>query len=364
MNTRILHGFEMCIIFLQLILSFIIIHVGMVLGQESVQYKKIDTKVFRREAINKWTEVLGSIDSYTCKHYVVSYNQHDDKIAESETFYAVLFPASLRESIVHNDDTVVVSSNNSEYSFELKKSKNENWNISYVEKIGKRIKNKDICFTRPYRDFEIRRKNGLYRISTISGASVQIYPELSLPFLFTDSDFKISNVVEYNNENDSSYIRFDFTYPMGKEENKLDIKSGSIELDKSTYFLRRIEYVEDGDPGDTRDFVITFEYDKKRNNTLPFLSKRTMVAYYKGEVNWKVDETYEYSPDENLTEDRFKLSYYGFNEPIFEEDSNLDSRWYFLGAGIAFILLATVIGRSRKRRRESSTDSSGSVVAG
>lgn len=336
-NTNILSQKAM----IAVIMSVIILPLNFVWGQEKV----LDVESFRKEALKEWKGLLTRMDSYTCVRKVVSYNQLNEKIQDGESFSAVLLPCCITEESA--DDEIRVVGYNKSYCFELAKNEGE-WKIHDIKEIKEKADKKKLVFERPYANLSQRRDNGFYRIENLSGACVLIYSELSLPYLFTDPDFKISNVRELVDDFGRSYIRFDFAYPADKEENKLRLETGSIELNKQHYSLKRVEYLEGINKEEAREFVITFEYDVRWNETFPFLTKRNMTAYWKGEMNWSVNEEFDYKVDD-LTEDRFKLSYYGFEEPVFENDFNLDTRWYFLIVGLALVAVATLLSRLRKR---------------
>ncbi len=325
-----------------IILTFILLVLTSRVGVVKSSDEKVAT--FKREALKTWNEQFANVDKFSCSK-TASSSSEGTPIYRYE--YAVCFPSNVIERF--EGDNISVECNNEMYSFSLlKESDGTGWKISNVRRNQNSLnRKKDWSFKGlyDYKDEEITL--GLDRMEKMSSVWLRLYPMISLPFLFQEKDFIIDNVEEYANDDGTDIVKFDFTYALDNKNNHMGIDRGTIELNKQNYSLLRATHSIAGNSRDQTEIVV--EYDQQKESPFPMVKKRRLSIVSDGEVSYSEEVNYDFCFDPTLSEDRFKLSYYGFEEPVFENDVNFDTRWYFLIVGLAFIVVAALLGRLRKR---------------
>ena len=331
---------------------------------------EIDVQSFKNDAVKKWQDMFEVADSYDL-NVEIKLIENDTVVRQSRSESAVLFPCSYMER--NEDGRIIVNCHNNKYGFTLQKEdEDSDWEIQNVRKydhelVRKRDWRMRHCasffptqdrFERHYTDEEMDR--GLYSMVCNSSEWGQINPSYLLPCLFTDSDFKITSITEIVNEDGFPCYNVEFNYKPGSEHNLLNVKEGRIELDRKNYAIRRAVYK--WGPTDYNIQDVTLSYAEKDDVGFPLVTKRVLRDIENGKLRHIEEIEYDYRPVTNLTEDRFKLSYYGFPEPIFEDDAKFDVRWYFLIGGCFFIALAVLI--TRRRRSEPERQDADDVLAG
>ena len=331
---------------------------------------KTEIASFKDSAVKKWQEMFNVADSY---EIVVTTRriENDKVIEESCSQGAVLFPCNYIEVDEENRQTIKCC--NSQYGFALHRDKHaSDWEINYVHKYNRELNRKRDWrmrhyasyypltdrMVKHYTDEELDRR--LYSMVCNSSVWGQLNPLYFLPCLFTDSDFKITSITEIVNEDGFPCYNVEFNYKPGSEHNLLNVKEGRIELDRKNYAIRRAVYKWGRTDYNIQD--VTMSYAEKDDVGFPLVTKRVLRDIENGKLRHIEEIEYDYRPVTNLTEDRFKLSYYGFPEPIFEDDAKFDVRWYFLIGGCFFIALAVLI--TRRRRSEPERQDADDVLAG
>lgn len=332
--------------------------------------EKIDIPAFKKAAVKKWTEMFNAANKYECTR--TTRTIEEGKIVNEDVYKSgVLFPCNYleREEEFHSDFSVVC--NNSKYHFTLnKKSKDPDaeWEISYVRNYSNKIGKNDwymrysgeltdeneegaVYYYTP--EEKERGLSSMESLSSIWGRLNSLYP---LSCMFTDPDVIVSSVEETVTESGVPCYSVEFTYKPNSKHNLFNIRDMKMELDKSNYALLHIVYRWGSD--NYESFIDrTITYANPNDAGFPLVKKAVTRDIENGKLRHIKETEYEYKLAPDLTEDRFKLSYYGFPEPIFDDDSKLDSRWYFLLAGLGFITVATFLGRFRKRKSQDNVKS-------
>lgn len=326
---------------------------------------EIDIPSFRKAALQKWEEMFNAADGYSSITLLSA--EENEGLRDNEncvTETKILFPFHLQEEVEGIHHTLTCG--NSAYYFSLHKDGDEaDWQINYIKRNPTNwTKKKNWLFRRPfsftkdgalkvaYTDDDIER--GLRALETHSQIWAQVHPSLPLSRLFDDPEFKITNLAEVENESGEALYRFDFTYDRDfNDVTLIGIKSGTIELNRSDYSIRHIVYETSGTSYGETKCELDLEYGDKDRVKFPNVSKKTLHVYDKdGTLRHHETVHYTWRSADELTEDRFKLSFYGFKEPNFADEIREESetRYSLVGLGILLIACATIILVFRRKR--------------
>ena len=355
------------------VVSIVILAVSVSHGQQAVIDEVIDDiPSFKTRAIKKWQEMFNQASCYECT--MVSRLIEGNKIVSEDKYeVGVMFPFLYIERNEEQHTSFSVECHNNKYGFTLGKDDIlSNWKINNVVKYERPIDPKKEWIMKPatsifveerkivehYNDDERQRGvDFMVRLSSVWG---QLCGTNLLPCLFSDPDFHITTISKIINEDGVPCFRLEFTFKSGGEHNLFNIREGTIDLDCSNYAVRHAYYNWGRTDYNFKD--VTLMYSSTNNTGFPLVSKIILHDIENGNLRHIEEIEYDYRPVTNLTEDRFKLSYYGFPEPIFEDDAKFDVRWYFLIGGCFFIALAVLI--TRRRRSEPERQDADDVLAG
>ena len=324
----------------KLILFFVM---AFVLCSSGLKISANEIDDFKKNALKKWNEQFFNADNYSC-----SFNRKSSELPPSSSDFIVSYPSNVVER--REGKKVTIECNNSRYGFVISRKVDETeWQIGSLYKHERKLVRKnDWKFRGSYDYTDEQMRNGLYLMETTSSIWAQIYPLMNLPYLFQDVDFLISNLNEYTNDDGVEIIKFDFAYPVDKKENYMEVKEGTIELTKQNFSVVRIEHTGSAIPDAKTEIVVEY---KDGDFPFPLVKKHVLKLVKNGKVIYEEESDYDFKIEKDLQEDRFKLSYYGLEEPIFDDEFAFDSRWYFLIVGLAFVVVAGFLARYRKRER-------------
>lgn len=327
---------------------------------------KVDIPSFKKNAIKRWNEEFEAADNYECTK-LFKRIEDGKVVSEDRSRILVQFPCNLLETgNVDENGYLNVKCNNTAYGFSLH-NEEHSWKIDLVHRNVGNLSRKKDWHMRNHASYYVEEDRLVQHYSVeetqrgldfmVNSSSVwgQLNPSYLLPCLITDPDFTITSVTEIINESGVPCYNVEFAYQSESEHNLFNVREGRIELDRTNYTIQRAVY-NWGSPEYDAVKDVTLSYAKNDSLPFPLVTKSVTKDIENGKLRFTEEIDYEFRPLTDLAEDRFKLSYYGFPEPIFEDDFNFDSRWYFLAAGVFFVALATLIGRRRKRMRETSEE--------
>lgn len=270
----------------------------------------------------------------------------------------LLYPCVCVESST-SDYGDVVECFNSRYHFRLsKKTDASEWRLDMVERIERNFTRKEWARMKTFARNE-RFGSGCDPAYDQMILDLRIFPEATLPDLFLNPYFVVSNL---RRETDSGrdVVRFDFDFDTSKESNYMQVRSGTITLDAKTYSILTAEFdredysfTEPGAPPDVTlvHYKTTIEYGEIVKNMPPSITRRTMVHHNeKGEEDYREEDSVAFKRPTGLSKDRFTLSYYGFEEPHWEDEPPVQPRWILLAVGAALIVGAILLTRRRSKQ--------------
>ena len=311
---------------------------------------------FKKEALAIWEKRFTRADALEAKEEGAAYAR-DGKYAASVKFY-LLYPCVCVESST-SDWGDAVECFNSRYHFRLsKKTDATEWRLDMVERIERNFTRKEWARMKTFARNE-RFGSGCDPAYDEMTFDLRIFPESTLPDLFLNPDFVVSNL---RRETDSGrdVVRFDFDFDTSKESNYMQVRSGTITLDAKTYSILTAEFDREDyfftEPGAPLDVTLvhyktTIEYGEVVKNMPPSITRRTMVQHNKkGEEDYREEQSVAFKRPTGLSKDRFTLSYYGFEEPHWEDEPPVQPRWILLAVGAALIVGAILLTRRRSKQ--------------